>query len=265
MKALSKKSAAAFHEDAACRVQGGVARLFVTLGALALAGVACGRSPIDLAPPVAPTPVVVVEPPAVDAAVEPVVEPSVEPPVEPPVEPKPEPPVEPPVEPRLDAAVEVSPPRPDAAPPPVEAGPVCHPQPETCNGVDDDCDGRVDEDLPAIPCPGGASRYCVGGHYSECPRRCEACVPGSQRECFTTLCTFWGTETCASDGRSFGACREGQPPQACKDASNSGKRTRALEDCCLAQGLCCVDEFDIDGDGNRTEMMGRCDTVTCGP
>ena len=67
-----------------------------------------------------------------------------------------------------------------------EAPPACQPQPETCNGVDDDCDGTVDEDLPAIPCPNGGGRYCVAGRYSDCPRRCDVCVPGSKRACLTS-------------------------------------------------------------------------------
>ncbi|HVZ71013.1 MAG TPA: hypothetical protein VHJ20_01450 [Polyangia bacterium] len=215
---------------------------------------ACGRSPINLAPPQT-TPL------AVDAAVAPdaPADLAIDLPVDVPVDLPIEMPVEAPDEP-----MPPPPPPPDASPP-VEAGPVCHPVPETCNGVDDNCDGRVDEDLPAIPCPGGGARYCAGGHYSECPRRCETCVPGSERECFTTLCTFWGRETCASDGRSFGPCRETPPPDDCKGASNGGTRTKDLEQCCLDQGLCCIDEFDLDGDGDRTEMLGRCDTVTCDP
>lgn len=41
--------------------------------------------------------------------------------------------------------------------------PVCdQPGPETCNGVDDDCDGQVDEETPgAVLCPNGGA--CVNG------------------------------------------------------------------------------------------------------
>jgi hypothetical protein len=266
MKSRTEISPVGFQPTAACRVRGRVSRglvrraeaAWLAFAALAVGLAACGRSPIDLAPPTS-VPVVVTgdaDVPTVDAAVDLAVDLLVELPVDH----------------AADLPRETTPdllPPPDDAPPaerpPIEVGPVCHPQPETCNGLDDNCDGRIDEDLPAIPCAGGGSRYCVSGRYSECPRHCETCVPGSVRECFTTLCTFWGTETCTSDGRSFGACREGKPPANCAGAANGGTRTRAIEDCCIAEGLCCVDEFDIDGDGDRTEMLGRCDTVVCGP
>jgi hypothetical protein len=288
VKARTEKSRPGFQRAAACRVSGGVSIAFVrprgaapwlvclVAAALAVVAAACGRVPIDLAPaPRAPVVVSTPDPSGVDAAVPPVdagLDLALDLPVDVPLDL----PVDLPVDLPLDLAADL--PRettPDLLPPPhdappaerpsVEAGPVCHPTPEVCNGIDDNCDNQIDEDLPPIPCPGGGSRYCVSGRYSECPRRCEACVPGSVRECFTTLCTFWGTETCASDGRSFGACREGKPPASCAGAANGGKRTRELEDCCLAEGLCCVDEFDIDKDGDTTEMMGRCDTVVCGP
>jgi hypothetical protein len=29
------------------------------------------------------------------------------------------------------------------------------------------------------------------------------------------------------------------------------------------QGYCCVDVEDLDRDGDRREMLGRCDEVTC--
>jgi hypothetical protein len=233
------------------------------LGFLVLVLGACGRSPLDLAP-LTSAPILEASAPApiVDAAVEPVMDvaPEIAPDVPPDV-----PPDMPP-----DLAPEA---RPDLAPdlprempverPPVEVGPTCTPQPETCNGRDDDCDGKVDQGLPPIPCPNGGSRYCVAGSYSECPRRCEVCVPGSQRQCFTSFCTFWGTQSCASDGRTFGACREVKVPPACDAVAKKHMRSRELEECCLAQGFCCLDEFDLDKDGDRTDMVGRCDTVMC--
>jgi len=134
---------------------------------------------------------------------------------------------------------------------------------ETCNGLDDNCDGRVDEDLPAIPCPNGGNRLCVGGRYSDCPRRCQVCVPNSKRTCITSFCTFWGSQTCDADGMSFGDCRESTPPAACKDVANKMMRSPELEMCCIKNNFCCVDEFDLNGNGDRTEMLGRCESVIC--
>ncbi len=219
--------------------------LLAFVSAAALTFVACGRSQLDLAP--APRAAVVIDAAAVvdrapdlarDLAVE----------------------FPPDARPDLPHEKAPSPP-----PPPSDAGPVCHPHPETCNGIDDDCNGAVDDGLPPIPCPNGGSRYCVSGAYSECPRRCEVCVPGSERECFTTFCSFWGTEACASDGRSFGPCKEAIPPADCQAVTDTGNYTSDLEKCCIAQGLCCLDEFDLNGNGDTKEMLGRCDSVMCGP
>ena len=165
---------------------------------------------------------------------------------------------EPPVDLGVDRGVDV--------PRPIDLGvDRCKPSPETCNGADDDCNGLTDDDLPAIACPNGGSRYCVAGHYSDCPRRCDACVPGSKRTCITSFCTFWGSQSCSADGRSFGACRETQAPPECREVANRMMRSPALEQCCIDNGFCCVDEFDLDHDGDRTEMLGRCETVECAP
>jgi hypothetical protein len=281
-KLATKKARAPLSHGRRCRVHGGVtgsslvrraAPLLVALSALPVAPAACGRFPLDLTPPqVLPLSEDGAATPEVDAAADlsdaaldadAALDLGDAPPdlaVDLPRERAPE--AGPDARPDLPTDLARDVPR-EAAP--VEAGPVCAPRPETCNGVDDDCDGTIDQGLPAIPCPNGGSRYCVAGRYSECPRRCETCVPGSTRECFTTFCTFWGTQTCATDGRSFGACHESRAPAACGSATSGAKRTRALEDCCLAQGLCCVDEFDVDGDGDRAEMLGRCESVVCGP
>ncbi len=142
--------------------------------------------------------------------------------------------------------------------------PVCVPTgPETCNGIDDDCNGAVDDGLPPIPCPETGNRICVGGAYSECPRRCEVCVPGSKRTCITSFCTFWGNQSCAGDGMSWGGCRETPAPPECREVANKMMRSPELEKCCIEHDFCCVDEFDLDSDGDTTEMLGRCEAIEC--
>jgi hypothetical protein len=148
--------------------------------------------------------------------------------------------------------------------PPVVAGapPQCVPTAESCNGVDDDCNGAVD-DLPAEACPGGGFRFCVAGRLSECPRRCEVCVPGSIRVCQNSFCSFWGEQECSGDGLGFSHCREATPPSQCADIARQFKDSKELEQCCLDQGWCCVDSQDLDHDGDRREMLGRCEDVVC--
>ena len=143
-----------------------------------------------------------------------------------------------------------------------EGGEDCLPTGEICNGRDDDCDGDIDE-VAAIPCPNGGFRYCVSGSMSECPRRCDVCMPGSERVCFVSYCTYWGVQTCASDGRSFSYCRERAAPWVCDGVVDKYQFSAELEQCCLDNGYCCVDQFDLDGDGNVSEMLGNCEDLLC--
>lgn len=142
--------------------------------------------------------------------------------------------------------------------------PNCVPHDETCNGKDDDCNGQVDDGIAPVPCPGGGERYCVAGRMSACPTRCETCVPGSERVCFLSYCTYWAAQVCAADGRSFGVCRERSVPSECRSVAEQHKDSPELEQCCIDNGYCCRDEYDLDNDGNRSEMLGQCDDVSCG-
>ncbi len=163
--------------------------------------------------------------------------------------------------PYLDAAL---PGNVDAGNPPPDA-PVtnCTPSPETCNGIDDDCNGKVDDGIPAVACPGGGQSYCVAGHMSKCPKRCDVCVPGSQRVCYLSYCRYWGVQTCTADGRSFGLCQEQEPPPECKSIADAEHGSRALEQCCVDNGYCCVDTYDLNHNGNEKELLGACDEVKC--
>ena len=145
---------------------------------------------------------------------------------------------------------------------PVGDPPACEPSAEECNGRDDDCNGAVD-DLPAAPCDGGGFRFCVAGRLSECPKRCEVCVPGSFRVCQNPFCTFWGEQECAADGQGFGNCHEADPPPECAPVAKKKGESPELEQCCIDNGYCCLDEHDLDNDGNHREMLGACNDIAC--
>ncbi len=102
------------------------------------------------------------------------------------------------------------------------------PQPEACNGLDDDCDGTVDGfDEPCGTDEGlcvAGTRACIAGSFGACsgvgpePERCDAasadedcdgmvnegcgCVGTETRAC--TILTCAGVETCAAG--AFGPC-----------------------------------------------------------
>jgi hypothetical protein len=119
--------------------------------------------------------------------------------------------------------------------------------------------------MPPIPCPGGGYQYCVAGAYSQCPQRCVACIPGSQRVCFLGYCNHWGIQTCSADGMSFNYCQEESPPGACDSLARADHASAALEQCCVDNGYCCADVFNLSGTGNTGGQVGQCSSVTCSP
>jgi hypothetical protein len=118
---------------------------------------------------------------------------------------------------------------------------------------------------PPVPCPGGGFQYCVAGSYSACPQRCNVCIPGSHRVCFLGYCNHWGTQTCTSDGMSFGYCQEDSPPSACDSLAKADHKSAALEQCCIDNGFCCADDFHLGGGPAGAQQVGRCGSVSCAP
>ena len=120
---------------------------------------------------------------------------------------------------------------------------------EVCNGIDDDCDGRIDEDLGERPCSsacGSGTERCVGGEWvCSAPESCE-CTPAGVTE--TDSCGRCGTttRTCRSDltWSSWGPCTgDFGCPVVCGDGYCEGGETcsscpRDCGECsgCLAEG-----------------------------
>ncbi len=79
----------------------------------------------------------------------------------------------------------------------------------------------------------------------------------------TRSARFGCEQECAADGQGFGNCREAQPPPECKATAKKFENSKELEQCCLDNGYCCVDQHDLDGDGDRGEMLGACGDIAC--
>ena len=165
---------------------------------------------------------------------------------------------------------------------------------EVCNGVDDDCDGEIDEDAPCgeglLCIDGGCRRPCNAAMEFPCPFGfvCEEPSAGSGTFCLPTACAeCTAEERCISD-RCVNACEGvacGELEQCvrgtCRDCHtlNCGSdeichASRCVTDPCRDVD-CAADEMCVDGSclpacddalcaaGERCGDDGTCQSTTC--
>ena len=124
-------------------------------------------------------------------------------------------------------------------------------QAETCNGLDDDCDGQVDEDLLAQDCSsacGSGEIACVAGQWTECNARpvgVESCN-GADDDCDSRIDEG---ELCQAEG---GACACGGCAQPCTNGECFGEGARCVNGFCVTdqcpEGSYCLDTDCVEGD-----------------
>lgn len=60
---------------------------------------------------------------------------------------------------------------------------------------------------------------------------------------------------------AWGRCVETSPPLVCRLVSSY--YSAEAEACCIANGNCCQDYWDLDFDGDRMEGLGDCTDIEC--
>ncbi len=150
----------------------------------------------------------------------------------------------------------------------VDCGGACT-VPETCNGVDDDCDGSTDEDLGTLTCGIGACQVTVPSCLGGASQACVPGVPAAQEACDGQLdddCDGVVDDGCACVNGATQGCYTGSGATQNQGLCHSGTQT-----CALGQWGACIgqvtpsaeacDSADNDCDGQTDEELG---SVVCG-
>ncbi len=102
-----------------------------------------------------------------------------------------------------------------------------------------------------LNCEDDGSPYTITG---------ECCIPGAWRYCSTEH-ALWGIHYCEEDGEAWGVCSEVTIPADCVHVD--GWFSPDIEACCIEQGFCCQDTWDLDADEDLWESLGDCTDIVC--
>ncbi len=125
----------------------------------------------------------------------------------------------------------------------MECTAVAQPQPEQCNGIDDDCNGQIDEGNPGggASCNTGLLGVCATGTSTcqngtpQCVQTVQAgaevCGDGLDNDCDGTVDNGCGGGTCAHD-----KCQAGAALQSSCDS--------CVQQICAGDPFCCTNQWD---------------------
>jgi hypothetical protein len=140
---------------------------------------------------------------------------------------------------------------------------------ETCNGLDDDCNGNVDEGFPSITCGVGACQVTVDGCTAGKPGECVPLPPSAEETCEGTddNCNGMVDEGCACLNGNTQSCYTG--PNGTEDVGACKAGTQTCEGGmwgpCVGDVVPAASEtcngIDDDCDGSKDEELG---VTVCG-
>ena len=72
----------------------------------------------------------------------------------------------------------------------------------------------------------------------------------------------WGRQVCADDASRWERCEAIESPPASCDTIEQWY-SPASEACGIESGMCCMDTWDLDSDGDAWESLGNCVDIIC--